>query len=1027
MNDDLLVKSKEKNDQRLVGSIDQLKRAALSERREDTLPLIQSLNQVITTNPWESLKILYDLVVNKRLTYSLKSNWSIAELRLNDEEYQFIYNWLILSPSKPSYGFLESVLSLNKRLDTRVTYKQAFGLILFIFECEYIRRNASCEEVWQTLSQVMHDSCCKSLFNSLGHATPKHKLLIKEVVIRFDIRNIFNNTEDVQSWFDTFFLQIGFPRKGIKNLSTWLSNINLTYAQKVLLNPDDLNYSESFRNLYTALKEIKTLGDIDEDTLKLITSSPWILEDWIPEILTVLSNANSFHCSNSLLTKVKLAYDDKPEFLVEVQLLVDNINEPKIFIECNGKKQCFLRNNQGKYEDLEHSNTIRVPFAQASEVLDIYVYDERGVLITEKEFELWSEDEVTLFDIQGRQLDQKDRGIKPDSIAYAIMPNDLKIKPDIPFVSGSDFNIYKLTDCSTQKYEVFLDDCLVWSSEDLFAEHNLRLEAKNNLKNIELKADPSKPNSFVLTIEHTSEVVIKEIVSELIFLPFKSINATKTTSEVFAIAQRAGTQSFKITYEYKNQSYKLKKELLIPKAGVLASYRRQEYQALNHNDHLTLNKLKDSRFKIFHQDKLFSDDIGDLFFIEGGNILYKFKDKLQKGIKKCLGYGGSLGLRANPINNLDDTDVSITKCVLDTGVIDEVGLNKKRVSIKLISSIIPTHDHQIICLANDSHLHLITNIQTSEDGLWNIEVPDENFACIGVVYKYQIIGQFWIKQNWIEPLEHISKNDSHIKRIALFYRCFKAPLLYSVNDLKQRGRLLSIISSNFTDIVSAWLSPADLFDLESVLIEMKPIGDDRNWHIVLSELFWHFDFNRLNINGIREDLILQLQAEAQIYSQEVERWAGVFMLLSYISPFFSSYMLNNSKDLLKDNIKQINMLLKIRYENQFKNRIEQEYGKDFDTNDLLKQISHLIADKYYMEEGFIKDVIDYSVRINQEVGVEGKVFGGKYYIERMEGSDDGVKRIHLLKNNLRFLLKDEEFRDLLVLKLMEKTNVLCLN
>jgi hypothetical protein len=1027
MNDELLLKSRTNNDKSLVDSINQLQKSSLLEREDDQKRVVQ-LEQINISQPWEVLKALYYLFSAKRSNLNLKNNWSVAELDISEAEYQFLYNWVILSSNKPSHGFLKSVLAEAKIMEGKINYRHAFGLVLFVFECEYIRRNGSNEEIWGTLSQTLKDSCCRTLFNSAGQATQEHKNLIKDTVIKFDIRNIFNNLNDTQSWFDTFFLQIGFPQKGIRNLSNWLHDVNLTYALKVLLNSNDLNYSNGFKTLFETLKEIKTLGIIEQDTLRTVTTSPWILPEWVSEIITLILNDNNFHFYNSISTKIRLSYDTKPEFLVEVMFEDENVKEEKVFIECGGIKQCFLRNNQGRYQDLEHSNTFRVPFVESSDVMDIYVYDKRGVLIAEKEFELWGEeDEVILFDTQGKLMDLKDQ-IRAGKIAYAIMPNDLKVEPTTKFTQGVEFNLYRFDNCNIQKYDVFLDECLIWSSEDILSDHILHNKVKKLIRDLELKADPVHKNKFSLIVPHSSEIIIREVIFEAESIPVQSVTATKTVSEPFIITKRAGDETFKIKIKYKNELETLRKKVIIPKVGVIASYKRKPYIALNHNDHLTLNHLRDSRFKISHQNKL-SYNTQDLFYVEGGSILYKYKDRLQKGIKKCIGYGGSLILRSNPINDMDRNDISITRCVFDTGVISDVKLNRRNISINLISSIEPSSDHKVVCLAHSAQFDLIDNITASKDGSWDVEVSDENIACIGIIYKSQIIGQFWLKEHWLVPLESVIKvgNSLDIKKITLFYRCFKAPLLYSDSAIKQRGSLLAIISQNFVDIVSAWLSPNELIKFEEVDLETKPFSDDKDWHKVLSEVFWFFDFNRLDINEIREDLILQLQEEAQIYSREVEQWAGVFMLLSFISPFFFNYMLNNSKDLLEDNYKQIIMLIKHQLECQFKNRIEQVYGQDYIAGDLLKQICNLIADKYYMEETFIKDTIDYAVQINQHIKSKNDIFGSKYYIEEFENSHSDTNRIKLLKNNLRFLLKDSEFRDLLSLKLMERIGILCLN
>ncbi len=212
--------------------------------------------------------------------------WSIAELRLSEDDYEWLYTTFA---SAEWSRFAELTRHANGRPSPqRPTVVQGLVLLAVVSECA--RRIATEQELWPC---VEAQPLWRGKAELLDHGRERLLDRIYAATAALGIREC-DPGADRQQHRDTIFLQFGFTRHGcVERLGDWLTGG--TYAIRELLGlerGDDIrNASPSFRHLLRALRLYKQRKWTMEQMQAVLDDSPWVLPSWRDHLVAELDRS----------------------------------------------------------------------------------------------------------------------------------------------------------------------------------------------------------------------------------------------------------------------------------------------------------------------------------------------------------------------------------------------------------------------------------------------------------------------------------------------------------------------------------------------------------------------------------------------------------------------------------------------------------------------------------------------------------------------------------------------------------------
>src|SRR5271166_3152200 len=224
--------------------------------------------------------------------------WSIAELRADGADFDWLCRWAQGLESRTARGWLQngwaSFVSEGRR---RVPQQAAIGLLLMMLAAEAARREATEKTLWP---YVRHDRENRprfqheveaELFDPGGQPTRPFKDAMESAAGCFGLRNVFDDVETMR-YYITIFLQFGFTmRDARRRLPYWLGGHPPQLASEHLLGSGESLESDSFRRLWHALRYHR-LGNIRRDQLaSILSGSPWVLPEWADELIEMATRA----------------------------------------------------------------------------------------------------------------------------------------------------------------------------------------------------------------------------------------------------------------------------------------------------------------------------------------------------------------------------------------------------------------------------------------------------------------------------------------------------------------------------------------------------------------------------------------------------------------------------------------------------------------------------------------------------------------------------------------------------------------
>jgi len=186
---------------------------------------------------------------------------SLCELKLENKDYVALSRW---------------VREKLTRKTIRLSGWKA-GAIVFNLITEAARREAVGHRLWPIIAQKFSPEARHFLFPN-NHPSPELKRLIIRAAQELRLRHVFDDDE-AQSWYITTHLQFGFTQHGFQShLPEWLCGQNPPESVSRLIAGSLA--SDSFRDLWQALRFYRRDWITEEHLRSIIRDNPWVLPEW---------------------------------------------------------------------------------------------------------------------------------------------------------------------------------------------------------------------------------------------------------------------------------------------------------------------------------------------------------------------------------------------------------------------------------------------------------------------------------------------------------------------------------------------------------------------------------------------------------------------------------------------------------------------------------------------------------------------------------------------------------------------------
>ena len=377
----------------------------------------------------------------------LSRKWSLAELQPDTDDFAWLCDWAGNLSGKTVKLWLEEHPWYTFRIGNReCRYSTALGILLLLFTAETARRKATEGFLWSTFQHDCFLTSTTRVLYAAGQPTRAHKDALEEGARWLNIRHVFG-IEGLQNWFDTVYLQFGFTYQGfMRRLPEWLVVQGRTQSIQHLL--DGPMKSDTFRSLWDDLRNFRRKNIKAEQLKSRLTNNPWILPEWIDELLTQAiarielgsgAETDSTDLSDHIepfVTEPILRWNppDAPQFLCYVVNIAQfELSEPIYHMMVNGHVYTQLQRSADGIYKLYPSEQITLPITFPILVATLIL--STGQVIASNTLTLWDRnEEITVFRAaSGKRIDVWQDMMRSEAAYYLITAPDITVVPQPPY------------------------------------------------------------------------------------------------------------------------------------------------------------------------------------------------------------------------------------------------------------------------------------------------------------------------------------------------------------------------------------------------------------------------------------------------------------------------------------------------------------------------------------------------------------------------------------------------------------------
>jgi hypothetical protein len=221
--------------------------------------------------------------------------WSVAELRLDDDDYFRLGLWAgsldgrtVREWTKDDWRWAGPPVSPNR------SRRACLGLLLLALAAEAARREATESTLWRYVrispDQKLRFHADADLFVQ-GQPNEAFKAALQAAAEEFGLRHVMDD-DDTKRYYLTIFLQFGFTiRDAEHRLPAWLAGQALQAAMENLTARESQLRSESFKALWWDLWRGRR-GRLSAEALQQrLQRSPWVLPRWEETLLNLVGRS----------------------------------------------------------------------------------------------------------------------------------------------------------------------------------------------------------------------------------------------------------------------------------------------------------------------------------------------------------------------------------------------------------------------------------------------------------------------------------------------------------------------------------------------------------------------------------------------------------------------------------------------------------------------------------------------------------------------------------------------------------------
>ncbi|BAP56347.1 hypothetical protein THII_2050 [Thioploca ingrica] len=807
--------------------------------------------------PEELISYFYSKAKDKGLT-NQELPWSLAELQISEDDYQHLCEWVNQLENRTLDYWFRSYQSVQID-DIKFFRPAAIGFILLLLTSETVRREAKGKELWAVVRRKFSIPAESVLFAS-RQPSQSFKNLIEKTTREFNLRHVFG-IEGLHNWFDSIYLQIGFTQSGFKtHLPEWLCRQGQPLAIQYLLGEKDKNLqSESFRKLWSTLRNFRYQHITKIKLRQELSQSPWILPNWIDELIqcatkklelsdrtlqnpvTTSSNLVEELPQISFLTTPRLRWQplNPPEFVCELQNLVElGEDEYDIFLG-NHFADRLIRQEDGSYL---HESELVLKQSQSAEVSAI-LKNAAGDVVESVLLQLWCHDEdLNLFDLQTGQRIQNLSKLSPNKSYALLVADDLTVEPEPNcWCQLADKKLYYLAKGWSQETQI---SQLAWQAT--------------------VAPPKTQPpwTEQLQVVAHPVCIKLGEIITiqtpvsndiEILFIRAGSkpmnleTRCLRITPDIFSFdfSQQMAKVKLKIGLQKSEEKAVINRELRLNVTGAIY-LDSEDWKLLTPDTVLTCEQAKSCQFKVFAISSEENINRQDCGVFHGDTWIKRLWQKPQ-AIGDLAGLGENLTIHQGTYNRQDEGFI-LAKEVIDTGILtDPPEIHDGILSLKLSLRIEPDEQkHNVIWWDKCDELIFLEIDdygEREEDFVW-LSLLSEKCTeplVIAVSYEGHRLGAWWNEQ-WTILLE----NSSEPERTASLIRWFKLPIL----------------SNRYLKNVQQFALTYPQVVLQQWLLAKKPIYEELQWNKVKSEQWFLMAMRVLQV-----DLVHLFQADVDLMTK----------------------------------------------------------------------------------------------------------------------------------------------------------------
>jgi hypothetical protein len=810
---------------------------------------------VAPDNHYDTIRDAVVSIVRHAQSLSLtKTPWSFVELFPDEEDFAWLCEWA--QHLAPGIAFQCLNNGQWKRFRTEVgnfSYSTGIGILLLMFAVEVARRNASERSLWSTISHSYFSVDTQKVLFAQNYPTRAYKDTIELAARWLNLRHVFG-VANLQNWYDTIYLQLGFTERGFTSrLPEWLAGYNSTFAIQQLL--DGSMKSTTFIDLWTALGWFRRSNISEVQLRRKLQNNPWILPEWIPELiqqakaklqLPDVANTNNIsllssdESSTQFLSTPRLFWNapQEPTFLCRIMNLTRlELTEPTYSIIVADRIRGSLhRNTDGTYRP-HPSDEIVLPATTSLLVASLVAPD--GSIVQNQTLQLWDEGEdVSVFEFTtGVGLNAWTSVLKRQKSYYLILAADLEIQPPLTHwhVLNTHTRLHILEKDWSPQIQILLEGCLLWEPKTSFASSS---QKQLDEKAIEIHLyDTPVPLSFNqpirIEISHPQNYTIVFIRSVGQPINFNRHTPRLTVTEAIPIqphmlSLKAGTDielTLGIQLENSRMVMRLRSRVKIPLIGVTL-LGKDGWVALDVTQPLNVEQANRQLMRFYLIDN-------ENWPLLEGDTWIDTTWKTPKTLQKCAGFGAPLKIQKSAYNaTAFDPPRQIVREVINTGCVETItiteNLSTRVLQIQLTHLIEPDTFHAIVWWDQDGSYTLFPpeHWETRDDGMyWSSPLPLQcsQPLAIAIAYDGTWLGT-WSSKNWSGIL---NASTAEVSTLSALMRWFHLPLLGL--DVSYKVERFSYANASVT--LPIWL------DEQCPLPDLQFTSSDEGWLSVVRRIF----------------------------------------------------------------------------------------------------------------------------------------------------------------------------------------------